>query len=257
MRGPKTSHWGAAFTVVSLALAWSTPVGGQSGSWTVDPKASLAWWQIVPHMHHLFGTTCPEDPAWIPGWGRDGNSPWHVDATVLKVPAVWDTVKMPLFPRGRVRPLCSEAITGEFEVPDTVTWRGIRGTMAIQANYVASGQGLRDRFMQRLLLESSTYPEIRFTLDSVVGVTRSAKGDTLRGQAVGKLAVHGAEKQLTGSFRAWPEAGGLRVMTRFHFPAGSLTEEFGMSKGALALALSGIWRDVWEGADLVLRPVGR
>ena len=242
--------------LLGVGLLWSTPARSQVGRWTVDPKASLAWWQIVPHLYHLFGTTCPEDPAWIPGWGRDGSSPWHVDATVLKVPEVWDTVKMPLFPRARVRAVCTEAVKGEFEVPDTVTWKGIRGSLVIQAKEIASGQAIRDNYMRSLILESAQYPEIRVVLDSVIGVSRTP-GDTLKGQAVGTITLHGAQKQITGRFTVWrdPAAGGIRVITKFHFPAGALSQEFHMSKWGLGLGVqSGIWRDVWEGADLILRP---
>ena len=218
--------------------------------------SSLAWWQIVPHMYHLFGTTCPEDPAWIPGWGRDGSSPWHVDATVLKVPEVWDTVKIPLFPRARVRAVCTEAVKGEFEVPDTVSWRGIRGNIVIQAEDIASGQAMRDSYMRKLILESSQYPQIRVTLDSVAGVTRSS-GDTLRGQGLATIYLHGAQKHIVGRFTVWHDAvaDGIRIVAKFHFPAGALSEEFHMSKWGLGLGVqSGIWRDVWEGVDLILRP---
>ena len=37
--------------------------------WVVDPKGSLAWWQIEPNMQHLWGTSCPQEPSWRPGEG--------------------------------------------------------------------------------------------------------------------------------------------------------------------------------------------
>jgi hypothetical protein len=47
------------------------------------------------------------------------------------------------------------------------------------------------------------------------------------------------------------------VTTKFHFPAGDLVQEFHMSKWALGLGVSsGIWRDLWEGVDLILKPAG-
>lgn len=235
-------------------LAWNSVVHGQQGRWVVDPKASLAWWQVVPHMHHLFGTTCPQDPSFVPGWGRDGGSAWNVDMTVLKLPEVWDTLRMPLFSRQRVRPICTEAVQGEFEVPDATGTRGIRGSVVISAKAVASGQSLRDKYMQGLILESANFPDIKFVLDSVVEVTRSG-ADTLGGTAVGRLTVHGVEKQMRGRFTARREAGGIRVISKFHFPAQDLTDHFNMSKWALGLGVSsGIWRDIWQGVDLLLRP---
>jgi len=175
---------------------------------------------------------------------------------VLDLPEVWDTLRMPLFTRLRVRPICSEAVRGDFFVPDTVTWKGIKGLAIISAKAVASGQASRDKFMQGLILESGSYPDIRFILDSVTGVTRTP-GDTVKGKAIGKLVLRGIERPMTGTFlvRRDIPSGGLRVLSKFKFPAGDLTEHFNMSKWALGLGVSsGIWRDVWEGVDLVLRP---
>jgi len=237
-----------------VGLAWTPLAHGQQGRWTVDSKSSLAWWQVVPHMHHLFGTTCPQDPSFVPGWGRDGGSAWNVDVTMLKLPEVWDTLRMPLFSRQRVRPICAEAVQGEIVVPDSLAWQGVHGNVVISAKAIASGQSLRDKYMQGLILESAEFPDIQFTLDSVVGVTRIVV-DTVRGTAVGKLLVRGVSRQMSGRFTARREAGGVRVISKFHFPAGDLTEHFNMSKWALGLGVSsGIWKDVWEGVDMLLRP---
>ena len=246
----------------ALALLNTAPARAQAGKWTVDPKVSLAWWQVVPHFYHLFGTSCPQDPSWVPGDARDGGSPWQFDARNIDMnrKEIWDTARVPLFPRGRVRPGCSEAVAGQFDVPDTVNWKGIHGEITIQAKALASGQGIRDKYTQGMVLESDHYPEIKFRLDSVTNVTRTEKGDTLKGQAYGVLDAHGVQKPLGGRFMAWHDAGvpgTLRVTTKFHFPAGDLVQEFHMSKWALGLGVSsGIWRDLWEGVDLILKPAG-
>ena len=39
--------------------------------------ASLVWWQVDPHYNHLWSTTCPNDPSWQPGEGRDAG--WQVN----------------------------------------------------------------------------------------------------------------------------------------------------------------------------------
>jgi hypothetical protein len=244
----------------ALVFAGAVPARAQLGKWSVDQKTSLAWWQVVPHFYHLFGTTCPQDPSWIPGDARDGGSPWQFDARSIDLSRkeIWDTARVPLFPRGRVRAVCSEAVVGEFDVPDTVTWRGIHGSIVIQAKALASGQAMRDKFMEGMILESDQYPEIKFNLDSVVDVSRTAKGDTLRGRAFGTFTAHGVNKPLAGRFMVWRDAavpGTIRVSSKFHFPAGDLVSDFHMSKWSLGLGVqSGIWRDLWEGVDLILKP---
>ncbi len=105
------------------------PVPAQT-HWTVDPKTSLAWWQMSPNMNHLWATTCPADSSWRPGENR--SSGWVINPK-LKLPRsgygnVDDTVHVPLYPRHTVQPDCVEAVRGEVVVPDTVHWRGVHGT---------------------------------------------------------------------------------------------------------------------------------
>src|SRR5437867_3402788 len=68
---------------------------------TVDPKASLAWWQMSPHLNHLWATTCPEEPTWRPGEGRSAG--WIIDQAVKTKSKtgfqnVGDTINVPLYP---------------------------------------------------------------------------------------------------------------------------------------------------------------
>jgi hypothetical protein len=61
---------------------------------------------------------------------------------------------------------------------------------------------------------------------------------------------------MKAAVRAWPEAGGLRVLAKFRMPASALVEEYGLSRFSLGLGvMTRIWYDLFMGVDLVLRPV--
>jgi hypothetical protein len=240
-----------------LLVASVLTLGGNAAAqvrWTVEPKSSLAWWQISPHMNHLWATTCPQEPSWRPGEGRTGG--WTF-AQWLSTPvagdlSVADTVNVPLYPRYEARDVCSEAVQGEVTARDTVRWRGVRGSVVVNPSFLVSGHDQRDAFMRDKILETRQYPEIRFAIDSLIGVTRSA--DTLSGTAVGTLSLHGVDKVMQAPIRVWPEAGGLRVQGRFRIPAQSITREFGLSSIALGLGIGvRIWQDLFMGVDLLLQ----
>ena len=205
----------------------------------VEPRSSLAWWQVNPHLNHLWATTCPEEPSWRPGEGRSGG--WAFDRA-LKPPkqgyaGVSDTTIIPVYPRGPATPVCIEAVAGEVVVQDTVQWRGVRGQITVEGEKLITGEDRRDNYTHNAILNVDRYPEITFTIDSVVNVT---KGDTLTGTAVGVLHLHGVRKPMTAAVRAWPEGGALRVTAKFHVPARSLTGEWGLSKFALGLVQLGL-----------------
>ncbi len=242
-------------TAVFLFLIAAAPGVHAQTRWTIDSKASLAWWQIDPHLNHLWATTCPQDPDWRPGEGHSGG--WAINRA-LKLPRtgwanVSDTTRVPVFPRKVVQEICSEAVRGQVLVPDTVSWRGARGQVAVQGEALVTGETMRDAFARRAVLQTSRYPVIRFTLDSLVGVTRQS-GDTLRGTAVGVFSLHGVAKPVGAVFKAWPEAGGVRVLAKFHVPASSLVDEFGLSSYSLGLGVhTRIWKEVYMGVDLLMR----
>ena len=224
---------------------------------TVDPIASLAWWQINPHMNHLWATTCPAEPSWravegrSSGWfqGTGFRPPKHADAGIN------DTTLVPLYPRYEALSVCTEGVVGQVLVADTVRWRGVRGEVSVKADSLVSGDERRDLYTRRALLQTTQYPEIRFTIDSLVNVTRHA--DTIRGTAVGVLDLHGVKKPMNAGVQAWPELGGLRVLGRLRLPALALTEEFGLSRFGLGLGVNTrIWYDLFMGVDVVLRPHG-
>jgi hypothetical protein len=221
----------------------------------IDPRASLAWWQVNPHLNHLWATTCPEEPSWRPGEGRSGG--WLIGQG-LRPPkqgyaAVSDTTNVPLYPRYEPLPLCTEAVEGEILAADTVRWRGVRGEVKVRAEALVTGEERRDAFARDAILQASRYPEIRFSIDSLVNVTRQA--DTVRGTAVGVFSLRGVSKPMTAAIRAWPEAGGLRVLAKFAIPAPELTEDYGLSRFALGLGVTTrIWYHLFMGVDVVLRP---
>src|SRR5574341_1229773 len=88
-----------------LCALSASRAASQEVRWTPDPKSSLAWWQVNPHLNHLWATTCPEEPSWRPGEGRSGG--WSI-SQALRPPkegyaAVSDTSRVPLYPRHKVR----------------------------------------------------------------------------------------------------------------------------------------------------------
>lgn len=240
-----------------LPLALSL-IGSQAATaqvrWVVESKSSLAWWQINPHMNHLWGTTCPQEPSWRPAEGR--STGWSF-AQWLATPvdgdlSTSDSLHVPLYPRYEARDICSEAVRGEVVAPDTVAWRGAKGSVVVNPDHLVSGLEQRDKYTREKILETARYPEIRFGIDSLIAIERQA--DTLLGTAVGTLSLHGVDRNLTGHVRAWPEGGGLRVQGRFRIPAQWITKEFGMSSRALGLGVGfRIWQDLFMGVDLLMR----
>src|SRR5437762_12834569 len=102
--------------IVALLLFAGVGAGNlpaQSRHMTIDTKTSLVWWQIDPHYNHLWATTCPADPSWQPGEGRDEG--WQVDYATRPVTrdAGNSDPRVPLFPRRAVHPVCRPILRGE------------------------------------------------------------------------------------------------------------------------------------------------
>ena len=241
---------------VVAVLARLLPAAAQAQApiaWTVDRRASLAWWQVNPHFNQLWATTCPHELSWRPGEGR--SSGWIINPK-LQAPKtgqanVPDTIHVPFYPRPTVQSVCPEVVAGRVLLPDTVTWRGTRGEVTVQADALVTGEDMRDLYARRLL-RTTQFPSLRFALDSLVDVTR--QDDTLFGTAVGVLTVNGMDKSVRGVVRSWPEAGGIRVLAKIRLPAPTLWEDFAISKYALMGAGTGIWKDLFVGVDMLLRP---
>lgn len=219
--------------------------------WKVDPKTSLVWWQMSPHLNHLWGTTCPEDRSWRPGENRSPG--WRINPR-LRLPesgfaAVDDTVNVPLFPRDEVEAVCAEQVAGEVNLPDTVTYRGATGSIRVKAEGLVSGQQMRDMLMHQVL-EIQSFPEITFRLDSVVGLRKET--DALVGSALGLLTLRGVQEPIVASLRVFPDAAGMRVLARWRMTADTLSHKFIPKVRIFGLGSNtNIWHDFFMGADLI------
>jgi polyisoprenoid-binding protein YceI len=249
-------------TPLALALALVTLVGAtaqaQSADWTPDSKSSLAWWQINPHMNHLWASTCPQEPSWRPGEGRSGG--WTI-TQAFRPPkqgdaAVSDTTIIPLYPRRRARSVCTPAVTGRVQVADTTKWTGVQGWIAVRSADLNGGDNSRDAYTKQSVTEVNQFPEIRFQIDSIVRVV--TRRDTVRATAVGTFTFRGVTQPMTASFRSYVDESGRRVHGKFHFPALDLIKVYGVSGFVLGMGVATrIWYDVWGGVDLVLRPTSQ
>jgi len=243
---------GVGAPVCLVAAVASAPAQAQ---WTVDPKFSLAWWQVSPHLNHLWATSCPEEPSWRPGEGRSGG--WTINpelktASRTGYQNVADTIHVPLYPRKRIETVCTEAVHGQVTLPDTVRWRGATGTVAVSADKLISGHDQRDAYARGAVLQANRFRTIRFTLDSVVNVTRQA--DTLRGMGIGQFKLLAVTQPMAAELVAWPEAGGLRVLSKLRIPVRQLVPVYGVSSFALGLGTgTRIWQDLFAGVDMLLR----
>ena len=243
---------------ILIGLGLLTAVAGAAQaqtSWIPDPKSSLAWWQINPHMNHLWSTTCPQEPSWRPGEGRGGG--WSI-AQAFRPPkhgeaGVSDTTIIPLYPRRRVRSVCTEAVEGQLLVTDTARLTGVSGWITVKAAALNQGESLRDAYTNKNVTEVNTYPVIKFTIDSLVRMTRQR--DTLHATAVGVFTFRGVSQPMTASVRAWQEQTGMRVLAKFHFAPIDLIKVYGVSGFVLGMGVgTRIWYDIYGGVDLVLRP---
>lgn len=239
-----------AFLICSLST--TTLLQAQSPRMRVDGKTSLAWWQIDPHYEHLWSTTCPADPSWQAGEGRDPGLYTDYTTRPRTVAADRSDQRVPLFPRYRVRPVCRQAVSGEVTIADPAQLRGVRGTVTVLADSLTTGLTMRDAYERRAVLQTTRYPEITFTIDSLTEVQH---GDTIHAIAVGTLSLHGASAPVRAPVIATRDAAGLRVRTQFSIPAPALTEVYQMSKVALGMGvMMKRWKTVHMGVDVILRP---
>ena len=225
----------------------------QQKTFAIDSRSSLAWWQVNPHLKHLWGTTCPGDPSWRAGEGVSVSQAQSLMSKAYKrtgYAAVRDTI-VPLYPRRRVRSVCEDGgVTGQVTVNDVASWGGVRGQIAIRGDHLTSGLKLRDAYTDDLL-DVQKFPEIKFRIDSVRAVQ---PGDTTRGTVVGVLMLHGIETPMSVPIRAWKEAGGTRVLGKFDIDAKDLIDVYQLSRWKLGLGVqTNIWQTLHLGFDVVLR----
>lgn len=236
---------------VTITCGVVASLHAQSTRWTIDTRASLAWWQVDPHYEHLWATTCPADSSWQAGEGRDPGLYVNYKTRPKTVAAGRSDPRVPLFPRTIVKDNCRRAVRGEVMAADVRAWRGIRGVVRVLADSLFTGFGLRDKFGRNVVLETDEYPEIVFTIDSLTDVQ---PGDTIRAVAVGTLELHGVQQATRAPITAWRERGGLRVKGQFSIPALALTQHFKMSIVALGMGVGmRRWKTVHMGVDVLLR----
>lgn len=230
-------------------------VRAQAVTWMPDVKSSLAWWQINPHMNHLWATTCPQEPSWRPGEGRSGGwtisqafrPPKHGDA------AVSDTTIIPLYPRRRPRSICTPSVEGRITVADTTRWTGVHGWITVKSADLTGGDGPRDNYTKKAVTEVNQYPTIKFQIDSVVDLTRER--DTVRATAIGVFTFRGVSQPMTAAVRAWNEPSGIRVVGKFHFAPQDLIKVYGVSGWVLGMGVAQhVWYGIYGGIDMVLKP---
>jgi polyisoprenoid-binding protein YceI len=236
----------------ALVVAAAGASAAQTQTWTVDSKSSLAWWQLSPHLGHLWATTCPQDPAWHPGESR-GAGYQIADSEVVDIPIIQvEDPRVPIFPRKKVAPICSEAVTGTIAFSDAAQFTGARGVVTIRMDQFVNGMPMRDAYARKAVYSSDRYPDVRFYIDSLINVQR---GDTIRATAVGAILLRGVRTQLQVPVEALRESGGLRVRGKFSIPAPELVSVYGVSKFALGLSLgTHIWKTLHLGFDVVLKP---
>lgn len=248
------SFSGRRHSLLLLLLLLAAPrlAVSQEPRFAIEPRTSLAWFQIDPHYSHLWGTTCPDDPNWQAGEGHSPganvNYGWRKEA---KASGRSDK-RIPLYPRLRVIAACRPAVSGGIIAADTLTWRGVRGEVVIAADSLETGLAMRTAYMRRAILETSKHPRIRFVLDSLSGVV---PGDSLTGQAYGTLELHGVHTPVSAPVTGWRYQGGWRIKTQLALPADALEKVYGMSRTALAMGTTlGRWQDIHMGIDIILKP---
>lgn len=246
---------GLSVGLAAVVCAIAAPGAASQGRWNIDQESSLAWWQVDPHLNHLWATTCPQDPSWRPGQDRTGGTDYDyaLEAPKAGFSNTVDTIPMPAFPRlGQAEPLCAEAVSGEVTVAEPATWGGVTGSIRVLSEALQTGSETRDQFMHRNVLQTNRYRHIEFAIDSVAPLQ---VGDTLRGMFHGTLRLLGIRRQFSGPVKAWMEGDNLRVQARLKMLARDLVKEYNVSEYTLGLAVSGgLWRWLFVGVDLLLRP---
>jgi hypothetical protein len=238
--------------VATVPILVVPPLAAQAQRWSIEPRTSLAWWQIDPHYEHLWATTCPADPSWQPGEGRDPGLYTDYSTRPTTIAAARSDQRIPLFPRYRVRALCRQAVRGEIAVDDEARLSGVRGRVTLIADSLFTGLEMRDIYARRSILETMRYPEIAFVIDSVVD---AQGGDTIRATAVGSFELHGVSRPMRAPLIATRDPAGLRIRAQFSVPASQLTDEFLMSKWGLGMGVVlKRWKTIHMGVDIILRP---
>jgi hypothetical protein len=242
----------SGIAVVAL-LRLSAALPAQKTHFIVQPATSLAWWQMNPHLNHLWATSCPADKDWRPGDGVGLSlAQGLVKQRSKRVGSgnVLDTV-VPLYPRKVVADNCVEAVRGEIAVDDLKTLRGARGKIIIELAQLSLGKPMYDKY-ERSILQTDAFPTAEFKIDSM---TLVQPGDTTHATAFGVFELHGVARPVAIPVRAWKDPAGIRVQGKFSIPAFDLIEVYGFSKYKLGLGVTNlIWKYLSMGIDVIMKP---
>lgn len=240
---------GAFSIVLFTGVVGALAAQGGTGKWSIMPRESLAWWQVEPNYGHLWATTCPGDPNWSAGESR--SSGYNYQDERIAVTAQLNS-RIPLFPRGKVTPVCGDAVHGDIAITDTIHWRGVSGTIVIDAHDLTTGADFRDAYAQKAVLKSSAFPTIEFSIDSLADL--HVEGDTIRATAIGNLLLVGKLHPKSARLVAWRVPQGLRVRGQIQVPAKDMTGTLGLSKFALNMGVVlGRWDTLYMGIDIILK----
>ena len=242
----------AGVSTLVLCIGISSTLAAQTASrnaWTIKPRESLAWWQVEPNYGHLWATTCPGDPSWSAGESRSSGYNYRDENIAVSAQL---SSRIPLFPRGKVTPVCGDAIHGDIAISDSVNWRGVSGTIVINAHDLTTGADFRDAYAQKAVLKTNAYPTIEFNIDSLTDLR--VEGDTIRATALGSLLLVGKLHPKSARLVAWRVPGGLRVRGQIQVPAKDMTGSLGLSKFALNMGVVlGRWDTLYMGIDLIVK----
>ncbi len=226
-----------------------SPLAAQKASYIVVPQLSLAWWQMNPHLNHLWATTCTRDPDWRPGEGAAMSQAQAVLKSMQKRVGdanVLDTV-IPLYPRKKVLPICGDVVAGTVTVDDAATLRGATGIITVKGDALSTGFHLHDSFMHEILMT----PVAEFRIDSLGELQR---GDTTHAIAHGTIKLHGIVHPVDVPLKMWQTPDGLRVTGRWSMPAFDMVDVYHLSKYKLGLGVgAGIWKFLYMGIDVILK----
>lgn len=237
---------GRSVALCVAMFAMLGPVAHAQSSFTVNGRSSLAWWQVTQPKARMWGTTCPEDPSWQAS--ESTSRPARPTLVGFDVP---DSVHARHLAR-LSKNQCGEGVDGTIEVADTAGWRGAHGSIVLRADALVTGLEMRDVYARRAVLQTTKYPEIRFTIDSL---TQVEGGETIRALAVGTFELRGRTQPMTVPIVASRQAGGLRVRAQFEIPVKALIETYGVPKTVMGLATHpAVWGGIRVGVDVVMSP---
>ncbi|HUP90345.1 MAG TPA: YceI family protein [Longimicrobiales bacterium] len=234
----------AAFAPLHTARAQQT-------TYVVDHYRSLVWWQLDPHFGHLWATSCPNDPSWMPGEGHSQGYNTHVKnkpkiRTTKEAAGVY-----PLFPRDTVRANCKGTVSGTFTTSDAKRFSQLKGMVQVSMDSVINGSDARDLFAHKYIYSAAKYPTTTFTVDSLTNI--NFVGDTVNAVAVGTWVFRGVESPTRVQVQGVRDPSGLRVRGLWAFPAKDLTQKYGISRTALTMGVGAkLWDTVFMGLDFIL-----